>query len=70
MPYSFKNFWLPFIVVNLIMVVITMLVGDTDPAFGVLFFSVFYFYNRGYKNGQKDIGKNKRFVPEEGNVEE
>ena len=52
--YRFKNFWVPFIIMFAIILGVIMLAGDTGPAFGVLLIGIFYFYNRGYKNGKKD----------------
>lgn len=50
--YSFKGFWLPFIILNLIALVMTTLMKSMDGAFGILYIGIFYFYNRGYRNAQ------------------
>ncbi len=56
LPYSFRNFWLPFIIMNIVIILVGILTQTMDTGFGILYISIFYFYNRGYKNGQKQYG--------------
>lgn len=51
-PYSFKSFWLSFIILNLIIFVMVTLTQNLDLAYGILLIGIFYFYNRGYKTAQ------------------
>lgn len=55
--YSLKNFWVPFIVMLVIMIVVSIVSGTTDPAFGVMLIGIFYFYNRGVKVSKKEEGR-------------
>lgn len=52
-PYSFRNFWLPFIIMNIVIILVVTLTQTMDTGLGILYLSIFYFYNRGRKNAQE-----------------
>lgn len=52
-PYSFKNFWIPFIIFNLIIFALLFVMPDADYIYTMFIVASFYFYNRGMKVAKK-----------------